>query len=57
MPHGMEDGDGTLDSLRRLVAMGIGRARKTVTLGYKPQDKSTLIALIDPTTYDLVEVG
>ena len=56
-PHGMEDGDGTLDSLRRLVAMGIGRARKTVTLGYKPLDKSTLIALIDPATYDLVEVG
>lgn len=56
-PHGMEDGDGTLDSLRRLVAMGIGRARKTVTLGYKPQDKSTLIDLLDPATYDLVEVG
>ena len=39
-PHGDEEGDGTLDSLRRLVAMGIGRARKSVTVGYKPQDKS-----------------
>ena len=56
-PHGAEEGDGTLDSLRRLVAMGIGRARKTVTLGYKPEDKSTLIDMIDRATYDLVEVG
>ena len=56
-PHGTEDGDGTLDSLRRLVAMGIGRARKTVTVGYKPEDKSTLIDMIDRATYDLVEVG
>ena len=56
-PHGAEDGDGTLDALRRLVAMGIGRARKTVTVGYKPGDKSTLIDMIDPATYVLVEVG
>lgn len=54
-PHGDEDGDGTLDSLRRLVAMGIGRARRTVTLGYKPGEQSTLIDLLDRTTYDLVE--
>ena len=56
-PHGAEDGDGTLDALRRLVGMGIGRARKTVTVGYKPGDKSTLIDMIDPATYVLVEVG
>ena len=55
-PHGDEDGDGTLDSLRRLVAMGTGRARHTVTMGYKPGDQSTLIDLIDPATYDLVKV-
>ena len=55
-PHGSEEGDGTLDSLRRLVAMGIGRARHTVTVGYKPGERSTLIDLIDPTTYDLVKV-
>ena len=55
-PHGDEDGDGTLDSLRRLVAMGIGRARRTVTLGYKPGEQSILIDLIDPGTYDLVEI-
>ena len=55
-PHGDEDGDGTLDSLRRLLAMGIGRARRTVMLGYKPGEESNLIWLLDPTTYDLVEV-
>ncbi len=55
-PHGDEDGDGTLDSLRRLVAMGIGRARRTVMVGYKPGEQSTLIGLIDPATYDSLEV-
>ena len=56
-PHGSDDGDGTLESLKRLVAMGVGRARKTVTLGYKPEDRSTLIDQLDPATYELVEVG
>ena len=56
-PHGAEKGDGTLDSLRRLLAMGIGRARRTVSVGYKSGEQSTLIGLIDPTTYDMVEVG
>lgn len=56
-PHGAEVGDGTLDSLRRLLAMGIGRARTTVSVGYKPGEQSTLIGFFDPTTYDLVEVG
>ena len=56
-PHGREDGDGELESLQRLVAMGIGRARKTVSVGYKPGEQSTIIDLLDPATYDLVEVG
>ena len=55
-PHGDEDGDGTLDSLRRLIAMGVGRARKTVKLGYKPGGRSTVFRHIDPETYHLVEV-
>ena len=55
-PHGDEDGDGTLDSLRRLIAMGAGRAKKTVTLGYKPGERSTVFQHIDPETYRLVEV-
>lgn len=55
-PHGNEDGDGTLDSLRRLTAMGIGRARKTVMLGYKPGERSTVFDSMDPEAYDLMEV-
>ena len=54
--HGNEHGDGTLETLQRLVAMGIARARNTVTLGYKPEDKSTLIGLFDPDTYTLVKL-
>ncbi len=55
-PHGSDEGDGTLDSLRRLVAMGIGRARKTVTLGYKPEDKSKVLDFVDPACFDLIRV-
>ena len=55
-PHGDEDGDGTLDSLRRLIAMGVGRARKTVNLGYKPEEVSTVFDHINPETYRLVEI-
>ena len=55
-PHGYEDGDGTLDSLRRLIAMGVGRAIKTVRLGYKPGEQSTIFDSIGQETYDLIEV-
>ncbi|MCU1580006.1 MAG: hypothetical protein JWP19_2210 [Rhodoglobus sp.] len=55
-PHGHEAGDAKLESLRRLLAMGIGRARKTVTLGFKDGEASTLISLLDSSTYKLVRV-
>lgn len=55
-PHGEEEGDGTLDMLRRLVAMGVGRARKTVMLGYKSDDPSTLIELLAVGTYMEVQL-
>jgi len=55
-PHGEGEGDASLDRLRRLLAMGVGRARKSVMLGYKPSDASTLIGLLDPATYDYVDV-
>lgn len=54
-PHGPEDGDANLDRLRRMLGMAIGRARSTVMLGYKPGEESSLIGLLDPKTYDLVE--
>jgi hypothetical protein len=53
-PHGVEPGDGQLDALRRLIAMGVGRARKSVMLGYKPGEESTVVSLLDPSTYEKV---
>ncbi|NQZ52427.1 MAG: DEAD/DEAH box helicase [Moritella sp.] len=36
---------------RKLLAMGIGRAKETVILGYKPEDKSEIIDLLQNDTY------
>ena len=55
-PHGPEAGDADLDRLRRMLAMAIGRARKSVMLGYKPGKESSLIGLLDRSTYDRIEV-
>lgn len=55
-PHGDEEGDAKLESLRRLLAMGIGRARKSVTLGFKDGAGSTLVGLLDASTYTAVRV-
>lgn len=52
--HGEGEEDGQLHTLRRLVAMGIGRARKSVSLGYKAEDPSTIIGLLEPGTYEEV---
>ncbi len=54
-PHGPEDGDADLDRLRRMLAMAIGRARKSVMVGYKPGEESSLIGLLDSSTYELVK--
>lgn len=53
-PHGDEDGDAHLEALQRLIAMGIGRARRSVIVGYKPEDASTIVDLFDPSTYEVV---
>ncbi|MFV8141866.1 3'-5' exonuclease [Mycolicibacterium senegalense] len=53
-PHGDEPGDGQEEALRRLIAMGIGRARKSVMLGYKPGEASTIMGHLDPATFELV---
>ena len=55
-PHGPEEGDADLDNLRRMLAMAVGRARDSVMVGYKPGEESSLIGLLDPSTYELVEV-
>jgi superfamily I DNA/RNA helicase len=53
-PHGNDDGDVQLDRLRRLIAMGVGRARKSLIIGYKPDDPSTVLSLLKPETYEMV---
>ena len=53
--HGAEGGDGALEALRRLLAMGITRARKSVMLGTKPGSESALLRFLDPATFDLRE--
>jgi len=53
-PHGGDDGDAQLDRLRRLIAMGVGRARSSLIVGYKPDDPSTVLSLLKPETYELV---
>jgi hypothetical protein len=56
MPHGPEDNDTQLANHRRLVAMAIGRARNTVVLTYKPGEQSRVEQLLDPATYEIVEL-
>jgi len=55
-PHGGEEEDDRLAKLRRLLAMGIGRARNSVVVGYKPEDASRLIQYLDPSTYEEIPV-
>ena len=54
-PHGPDAGDADLERLRRMLAMAIGRARKSVMVGYKPGEESSLIGLLDPATYKLIK--
>lgn len=56
VPHGEEEGDALLEAHRRLLAMAIGRARRSVVLGYKPADASALIECLDPDTFDRVDL-
>jgi len=51
MPHGQEETDTQLANHRRLVAMAIGRARKTVALTFKPEDSSRVLDYLDPATF------
>jgi superfamily I DNA/RNA helicase len=55
-PHGAGEEDGQVDALRRLIAMGLGRARKSIMIGYKPEDPSVVLSLLKPDTYELVIV-
>lgn len=53
LPHGVDADDTQFVTHRRLVAMGCGRARKTLALTYKPGEESRVIDLLDPQTFAL----
>ena len=54
--HGEDPDDDEYINLRRLFAMSIMRARTTVLVGYHPDRPSDLIELLDPRTFQLIEV-
>lgn len=54
--HGVGDDDDRLTMLRRLLAMGIGRARKSVILGYKPEEASVLVSYFETGTFHEVSL-
>jgi superfamily I DNA/RNA helicase len=54
--HGDDPHDALLEEQRRLLAMSVGRARKSVMVGYKPEDVSPLINFLDPATYMAIDL-
>jgi DNA helicase IV len=54
-PHGREADDDRLETLRRLLGMAVARARKTVMIGYKEEEASSLVRYFEPGTYDEYE--
>ena len=55
-PHGSEPGDVQLDTLRRLVAMALGRARCSIVIGYKESEASSLVSYFEADTYDRINL-
>ncbi len=51
LSHGKNADDDDYQQLRRLLAMAITRAKKTVFIGYKPGQRSDLLDFFDPVTY------
>lgn len=54
--HGKDEDDDQLIKLRRLLAMGIGRARSSVVLGYKQEEISGLIKYLDSAAFQEIQV-
>jgi DNA helicase IV len=54
--HGKKEDDDRLIKLRKLLAMGIGRALKSVTIGYKASEASQLVDYLDPETFQGIDV-
>lgn len=55
-PHGIEQDDDELLRLRRLLGMALGRAKKSVLVGYKPGEESDLINFFKADTFTEIEL-
>lgn len=55
-PHGSDVNDDELLRLRRLLGMALGRAKKSVTIGYKPGEESDLIGFFKAGTFSEIEL-
>ncbi|RAX43716.1 hypothetical protein DQ354_19295 [Arthrobacter sp. AQ5-06] len=55
-PHGDEEDDAHLGALQRLVAMSLGRAKKSVLLGTKPGMESSVFEFLKPETYEAIDL-
>lgn len=55
-PHGEDEGDADLETLRRLFAMAAARAKRGLVIGYKPQEASRLVSLFREGTYMPVDL-
>lgn len=49
--QGTDPEDARVETLRRLLAMAIGRARLSVTLGFKADEEPQLVSFLTPETY------
>ena len=54
--HGEDEHDSLLETQRRLLAMAVGRARKSVVIGYKPTDAPELVKYLEAGTFEAVEL-
>jgi len=54
--HGSDEEDDRLTRLRRSVAMAVGRARKSVIIGYKKSDEPALVRYMKNSTFRLIDV-
>lgn len=56
LPHGLDEEDAQMTTYQRLIAMAIGRARRTVTVTYKPGEEPRVIDLLDPATFEVIDL-
>lgn len=56
LKHGTDEGDVELEELRRLLAMAVGRARRSVVIGYKPSEATKIVSYLKPGTFREIKV-